>query len=126
MLKVFVAGNPLLKIDSLPLRILPRLSIRLPMVFFEEFDPTENFPEAEKMVILDTVVGLKKVEIIEGTDSFSLPKACSLHDFDLGTNLRLMQKAGIIKEFRIIGVPPDLGEREAIEQIVGKIRASLL
>ena len=125
MLTIFVAGNPLLEIDSLPLRILPKLSKSLPMFSFEEFDPTENFPEEREMVILDTVVGLKKAEIIRGTDSFLLPKSCSLHDFDLGTNLRLLQKAGKIKKFTIIGIPPGLSEKDAFSQVAKIIRANL-
>jgi len=126
MLKVFVAGNPLLGTDSLPLRIIPELSRLLPNVEFEEFEPTENFPNKEEMVILDTVVGLKKVEIIEDIDSFSFQKPSSLHDFDLGLNLKLLKKLGKIKKVTIIGVPPELSEKNAIEQVVGKIRASLL
>ena len=125
MFKIFVVGNRLLKQDSLPLRIMEKLSKMLPEVEFLEFDPTENFPEEKEMVILDTVVGLKKAELIENIDSFSLSKAYSLHDFDLGTNLKLMKKAGLLKKVRIIGVPPSLSEKAAVKQVFEKIKSSL-
>lgn len=126
MKKIFVAGNPLLEIDSLPLRIMPVLSKKFPQIAFEEFDPTENFPKEKNLVILDTVVGLEKVEIIGDSKKFVLPKAISLHDFDLSINLTLMQKAGMINSFKIIGVPPHLSEKDAEKQVCEKIKSSLL
>ena len=124
--KIFVAGNPLLEIDSLPLRLMQALSKKFPQIAFEEFDPTENFPKEKSLIILDTVVGLKKVEIIEDSKKFVLPKAISLHDFDLSINLKLMQKAGMINGFKIIGVPPHLPEKDAEKQVCEKIKSSLL
>lgn len=106
--------------------MLPVLSKRFPKVQFEEFDPQENFPKEKEPVFLDTVVGVKKVEIIYGTQKFVLPKQVSMHDFDLATNLVLMQKAGLLKKFKIIGVPPHLKENKAIKQVSAAIKSSLL
>lgn len=123
---IFVAGNYLLNMDSLPLRIMGALSKKFPQIRFEEFDPTENFPNQKNLVILDTVFGIKKVELISDSEKFVLPKNVSLHDFDLAVNLKLMQKAGVIEGFKIIGVPPNLSEKKALEQVSEKIMSSLL
>ena len=122
MPKIYVVGNRLLKADSLPLRIMGALAAKFPAIDFVEFDPTENFPEEKSIVIIDTVVGLKKVELLEDIGSFSLPKPYSLHDFDLGLTLKLMQKAGLLEKFKIIGVPPELTEKEAAMQVAQVIR----
>ena len=124
--KIFVAGNPLLKIDSMPLLIRPALAKRFPKICFEEFDPTENFPQTNNFTVIDTVVGIKKAEILLDTNRFVLSKAYSLHDFDLALNLKLMQKAGMIKKFKIIGVPPHLSEKEALKQVSKIIKSSSL
>jgi Ni,Fe-hydrogenase maturation factor len=106
-MNIYVCGNPLVKEDSLPLRILPVLQKKFPEINFVEFEPTEDLPKEDNLVIIDTVINAKDVMLIDDIDKFVQTKALSLHDFDLGLNLKLAKKLGKIKSVKIIGVPPN-------------------
>ncbi len=54
---------------------------------------------------------------INNIDKFAETKAISLHDFDLGLNLKLAKKMGKIKKILIIGVPPNINEEKAVKEI---------
>lgn len=124
MINIYVCGNPLVKDDSLPLRILSTMRKKNPNVAFIEFDPTEDLPCEKEFVCIDTVINAKDVLLLTDIDTFVATKALSLHDFDLGLNLKLAKKMGWLKEVKIIGVPPRMPAEEAVEKI-GKIIASL-
>lgn len=112
-MKIYVFGNPLLKEDSLPLKILPALKKLFPCIKFVVVDPNENFPpKGEKnLVILDTVIGIKEPMILD-LDDFDPPAGgkktpASPHDYDLLFHLLLLKKLGKIKKIKIIGVPKE-------------------
>jgi hypothetical protein len=117
--KVYVLGNPLEQKDSLPLKILPRLKKQFPKIDFQHLDPTENFPEEENLILIDTIVGIDKVCVLGlgDLDKVELSPQCSLHDFDLGFQLKLMKKLGKLKDVKIIGIPANYDEKKAIEEI---------
>jgi len=123
-MNIYVCGNPLVKEDSLPLRILPVLQKKFPEINFVEFEPTEDLPKEDNLVIIDTVINAKDVMLIDDIDKFVQTKALSLHDFDLGLNLKLAKKLGKIKSVKIIGVPPWLGEVEALRKISESLRVA--
>jgi Ni,Fe-hydrogenase maturation factor len=117
-MKFYVMGNFLVEIDSLPVKILPLLKKEMPMHEFIEFDPSEDFqPENKSLNIIDTVLDINKVRLTNDIDKIIVQKAYSLHDFDLGYNLKLLKKFGMIEKVNIIGVPPTLKEDEAVEEI---------
>jgi len=104
--KILVCGNALVKEDSLPLRLLPLLKKEFPDIGFKEFDAVEELEdEGEDLLILDTVVGIKRVKVFEDIDSFSDSPRFSLHDFDLLSYLKLLKKVGKVRKVRIIGIP---------------------
>lgn len=118
MKKILVFGNPLLKEDSLPLRILKNLRKEFPDIEFEEFDTADDLQnEGRNLVILDTVKGIKKVMIIKDIKSIITDKIYSLHDFDLGYALKLLKKMKMIDSVKIIGVPDKIKEKDAIKQL---------
>jgi Ni,Fe-hydrogenase maturation factor len=117
MNKIYVLGNSLVKEDSLPVRLLPLLKKEFPNIEFIEFEPTEDFPKEKKLVILDTVINAKEVCLISDIDKIISERVVSLHDFDLGYNLKLMKKFSMIDTIKIIGLPPNIKEKEAIEGI---------
>jgi len=123
-MNIYVCGNPLVKEDSLPLRILPVLQKKFPEINFVEFEPTEDLPKEDNLIIIDTVINAKDVMLIDNIDKFVETKALSLHDFDLGLNLKLAKKLGKIKSVKIIGVPANISEDEAIQKIC-QLTASL-
>ncbi len=115
--KVFAFGNLLLEEDSLPLRLLPGLRKRFPGTEFRELDPNEGLEElCPEAIIIDTVLGTGKTVSITDIDSITEGRKVSMHDLDLGFSLKLLKKTGRLRKVTIIGLPPGLGEEEALEQ----------
>jgi Ni,Fe-hydrogenase maturation factor len=122
-MRFYVLGNLLVKVDSLPVKIIPLLKKEMPEHEFIEFDPSEDFlPENKSLNLIDTVLDITEVKLINDIDKIIVQKAYSLHDFDLGYNLKLMKKFGMIEKVNIIGVPSTLKENEAVEQIKKMIK----
>lgn len=117
LFKIYVLGNPLVEEDSLPIQLLPNLREGFREVEFVEIDPTENFPEEDNLIIIDTVINTDRVRILKDVSKIESQPNYSLHDFDLGFNLKLMKKLGKVKEVNIIGVPPNYNEKEALREI---------
>jgi hypothetical protein len=116
-MKIYVFGNILVDIDSLPIKLIPLLRKEFPEIEFCELDPSEDFPKEKILNIIDTVLGITKVEVFKDIEKFKLGNLCSLHDFDLGFNLRLMKKFKMIEKVNIIGVPPNIKPHDVINQI---------
>ena len=114
---IYIFGNIDLPNDSLPIVILPKLEEKFPDVRFEIKDPNEEWLETESVVVIDTVVGIKDVTVFDDLEKFAKVPRVGMHDFDALTNLRYMKKLGKIKYVKIIGVPPDIGERTALSKI---------
>jgi Ni,Fe-hydrogenase maturation factor len=123
--KIYVLGNVLLKEDSLPIKLIPRLEKRFPEIKFVEFDPLEEIDDKE-INILDTVIGIKDVELITEIEKIENRKIYSAHDLDLGFFIKLWKRLGIIKNFRIIGIPTKMNEEEALKQIEKIIEKKIL
>lgn len=122
---VLVFGNQLVQKDSLALLLLPKLRKALPKVEFVELDGTEELDDyGQDLTILDAAVGIDKVTIITDLDCLELPRVCSMHDFDLAWNLKLLQKVGRIKTARIIAIPTKMREKEALGQVVKLLATS--
>lgn len=122
---VFVFGNLDYAPDALPLKILPTLKNLLPQVNFEVLDPNEEWEVPDELTIIDTVVGIKAVTIFNDLRRFERTPRLSLHDFDTLTNLRYLEKLGRLKKIKIIGLPPTISEKEAVESVIPILRSSL-
>ena len=116
-MKIFIFGNEDLPEDSLPLRILPKLSEKFSEIEFVVVDPNEEWDVPESIVVIDTTVGVSDITIFDCLEKFSAPPRVGMHDFDALTNLRYLQKLGKIKTVKIIGVPSEMMESEATEKI---------
>jgi Ni,Fe-hydrogenase maturation factor len=114
---VFVFGNPDLPADSLPLRILPALKKRCPGVIFKVQDPNEEWEVPEELIVIDTVLGVDEVKVFDDLEDFANTPRVSLHDFDAVTNLRYLRKLGKVRKIKIIGLPPTISEKEALDSI---------
>jgi Ni,Fe-hydrogenase maturation factor len=119
-MKIYVSGNKLLKKDSLPLKILPKLKKYFPEIEFAELDPSENLP-SENLIIVDTVVGIDRVKTFFDVDSFKSGSNYSVHDYDFFFELKLNKKLGKLKNIKILGVPLNLTEKKAFDQIKKEI-----
>jgi Ni,Fe-hydrogenase maturation factor len=126
MKTIYVFGNPLVKEDSLPLKLINKLKKEFPSLQFKEFDTVEDLDLEKELSIIDTVKGINKVELIDDIEKITTSKIYSLHDFDLGYNLKLFKKMKMIDKVRIFGIPPNIKEKEAFEQLKKLIITNLL
>ncbi|MBU0907622.1 MAG: hypothetical protein KKD18_05620 [Nanoarchaeota archaeon] len=121
---IYLLGNPSFEQDSLPVKLLSKLQAALPQFQFQHLDPTENLPEEEHLILIDTILGIKEVKTLteEELDKIQSSPTVSMHDFDLGFQLKLAKKLGQIKKVTIIGVPPEGNQEEIIKQISKQLK----
>lgn len=125
-MKLLVFGNILVEKDNLALKLIPKLSEAFPDIEFKEFDPVESLEneiEDKSLFILDVAEGIGDVMIVDNMDKLELIGKYSMHDFDLAYNLKLLKKIGKLKNIRIIAVPWDMNEDEAIVGAVNSINS---
>jgi Ni,Fe-hydrogenase maturation factor len=125
MEKIYVFGNILVEKDALPVKLIPELKKELSGFDFIEIDPTEEIiPENKTLNIIDTALDIKEVKLLNDIDKIEVQKVCSLHDFDLGYNLKLMKKFGMLEKVNILCIPEKIESKRAVKQIK-KIISSL-
>lgn len=121
--KIYIFGNPLLPFDNMPNKLAPELERAFPKIDFIIADPNENLkPENGKLVIIDTVIGPKKVVVMDEVKKIELSPAYSMHDLDLGFNLKLLKKIGKLKKITIFGIPNNLSKKKALVQLTALLR----
>ena len=122
-MKILVFGNPLVEIDSLALRIMPKISKLFPRIKFIEADSTETLQNhGRDLRILDVAKNIEEIKIVKfekDTDMEKLEtgKIFSMHDFDLGYNLKILKSLGKIDSAEIICLPMKMSEEDAVNQI---------
>jgi len=123
-MKVSVFGNSDLDKDSLMVRLMPELRERFPGVEFKVEDPVEGLKPPKKgiWVILDVVEGIEGVKVIEKIDRLVEIRRVSLHDYDVGMELKLLKKLGKIGEVKIVVVGMEMEEKKALGGIVKKLK----
>ena len=82
----------------------------------------EEWGVPDEFIIIDTVVGIKEIRIFETLDKFLSAPRVSMHDFDFLTNLQYLWKLGKIKKIKIIGLPPNMEESEAVKKVSAILR----
>ena len=122
MYSIFVFGNPDLGMDSVPLRILPRLRERFSDIDFLFLDPNEEWEIPDPLIVIDTVVGISGVQVFHGLGEFGAAPTVSVHDFDALFNLRYLAKLGKLGEVTIIGIPPHMSENDAFNGVSSEIK----
>lgn len=121
---IYIVGNPLVEEDSLPIKLAPELQKAFPDIEFREFDPTENLPEdSEEMVLIDTVEGLKEPQVFSDIEKLLTQKNYSMHDFDLGWQLKLYKKLGMIKSIKIIGIPQNKDQDKILNELKKQVKS---
>lgn len=111
-MKVYVFGNEDLAEDNLAFKVAEKIPKRVrndKIIEFITVKPNEDLPFAGKnqVVIMDTIQGIDKVQIIEGDklDQLVLSTRTSAHDFDLAFQLKYLKKLNKLGEIKIIGLP---------------------
>lgn len=121
MKTIYIFGNPSLDFDNLPIKLKPELEKAFPDFEFILKDPNENLhPDNGKLIIIDTVVGPKEIVVIDNLDDIDKIESSpnySMHDFDLGFNLKLLKKIGHLQKVTIFGVPSGMDGDEALKRL---------
>lgn len=108
-MKVYVFGNEDVPEDRSAIEAAEKLADTLEDVSFVPVKPNEDVPfvDERRVVILDTVQGIREVVLIEGkdVDRLVLAPRGSVHDFDLAFQLRYLKKLGRLGEVVIVGIP---------------------
>lgn len=118
---IYVFGNTNLEIDSLPIRLAPKLRKTFPNITFTILDPNEEWVVPKRMIIIDTVVGITEPTVFEDLDIFMKTPRVTCHDFDAYTNLQFLKKLGKIESVFIIGLPPGISEDSAMQALTKTI-----
>lgn len=106
---VHVFGNEDLDCDNLAIKLARELGGKFKNISFVFIKPNEDVPFAndEDIYILDVVQGINKVQILteDSLDKLVSSPRNSVHDFDLGLQLKYLKKLGKLGRVTIIGVP---------------------
>ncbi len=118
--KILYFGNKYLEEDNLAVKVCEKLKN------LDEFKETDFFHvensfqlvdlEFDNLIIIDVVQGIKEVQEIKFED-LKQNNLLSLHDFDLGFFLKLRGKSDV----KIIGIPQEMKEEEALESVKKKL-----
>ncbi len=115
---IFVLGNPLVEEDNIAIKTAKKLREMFPKLSFEMVESVDSITELpKKLVLLDAVSGVKNAELIADLDRLQGSDVFSLHDLDSGFQLKLFKKMGKIKQAKIIAVPQQMGEENAVEAV---------
>ena len=112
-MKVYVFGNKDLGLDNKAFVAQKKLSAIFPQIQFVQVAPNADLPfePDEHFYILDAVEGIEEPTLIEDSDLDKLVNTASVsvHDFDLGFQLKYLKKLGKLGNVTIIGLP--MGKR---------------
>ena len=110
-MNVYVFGNEYIAEDKRAIEVARELEGAIEGISFVFVNPNEDVPFVDQRlaVILDTVEGIQDVALVEGDriDGLVLSPRGSVHDFDLGLQLRYLRKLGKLGKVTIIGIPQE-------------------
>jgi Ni,Fe-hydrogenase maturation factor len=108
-MKVYVFGNPDSLQDNQAIQAVKKLKKRVNDVEFVMIKPNEDlsFADESNVVIMDAVQGIQTIQIFNENDieKLTYTPRNSVHDFDLGFQLKYLKKLGKLKHISIIGLP---------------------
>jgi Ni,Fe-hydrogenase maturation factor len=108
-MKVYVFGNSDVKEDNAAFEISERFGKRFPEIDFITVKPNEDIPfiGEDPVILMDVVEGISKPELIteDKIDDLIFRTGTTVHDYDLGFQLKYLKKLGKIGRVYIIGIP---------------------
>lgn len=126
MITVYVFGNEDNEVDKSAFEAARHFDGKIDGITFIYVKPNEDVPFAgeKKVIILDVIQGIDEVRLIEDKDldRLVLPPRGTVHDFDLGFQLKYLKKLGKLGEVKIIGLPQHKRiDYSAIQAILKKL-----
>lgn len=122
---IYIFGNKNYINDTIALNLTPVISAEFPEIKLVHADPTEEFRPDNGSIIVDNVIGIKKVTVFKSLDEFKLFPQISVHDYDLLLHLQLLKKLGKIDKITIIGIPVGLKSDDISNEVISLIRKFL-
>ena len=117
---VLCFGNEYFSLDRLPIVLYEELKKEIPKIKFVSCEtPNEilDYSNYDRIFILDVVKGIKDVKVIKDFDKIKSRKFFTLHDFDLGIFLKILDNTKKIKNLQIIGIPINYDKDKAKTKI---------
>lgn len=111
-------GNPLIPEDAaaLQLRSVPGCRIK------RCNSPEQILQQRGEFTIVDVVQGLRAPRLLTARDVSHNGRATTLHDFDLGFFLKLLQKLEPRRNIKIIGLPQGITREKAEKEIAAILK----
>ena len=104
-----VFGNKDVTMDAVAFEVANKLRNDFPAVDFIEINPNEDVPfdNGEDIYLMDVVRGIPDVKILDDSwvDKLIHTESSSVHDYDLGFQLKYLKKLGKLGKVTIIGLP---------------------
>jgi Ni,Fe-hydrogenase maturation factor len=127
-MKVYVFGNPDVKEDNTTYKVTDKIGETFPEIKFIDVKPNEDLPfiEEDPVILLDVVEGIEKPELIteDHIENLILSSNTTVHDYDLGFQLKYLKKLNKIGKVYIIGIPKDSEpDYDSIQSIFKKLVA---
>lgn len=116
MKTVYVFGNEFLEGDTFAHEVASHL-LQVKVEKCRSPDDLLSVDEQE-ILLLDVVKGVEKPVLLQNVDQLKSRKLMSLHDFDLGFFLKLLDELGLGKKIKILGVPSTGDARECAAQVM--------
>lgn len=108
-MQVYIFGNQHLEEDNLAFEVSQKLANQIKGLEFITVQPNEDLPFADfkEVTIMDTILGINQITLIheDDLDKILLSPRNSVHDFDLGFQLKYLKKLGKLQKVTIIGLP---------------------
>ncbi|HLD27063.1 MAG TPA: hypothetical protein VJB63_03850 [Patescibacteria group bacterium] len=123
---IYIIGNPIVSLDAHAISLMPFVQRTFLNYQFVHLDPTEeiDYRDKKEFIGIDTVMGIEKVMVFHTLDDFILSPRFSPHDYDLLTQLKLLQKLGKITTCIIIGIPTK-GSKKIIQHDLKNVFSSM-
>jgi len=104
-MQVYVFGNPDTPLDDLALKVAKKIK----GVDFVFVSPNQDLPFTglEHVVIMDSVQGIDEVTLFteKDLDKIKSPTSTTVHDYDLGFQLKYLYKLAKLDKLDLIGLP---------------------
>lgn len=117
MRNLYVFGNELLSIDSFARKVARFLSDDFNIIPCRDPECILDADKSKEILILDVVKGLREPIVITDVKQLKTGKIVSLHDFDLGFLLDLLEGIDEKRKIRIIGVPQQGDPEETANKV---------
>ena len=128
IMKIYIFGNQDIQEDNMAIEVANKLESKVDNIEFITVKPNEDLPfvNEKNIIIMDTIQGIDKIEIIneKNLDKLELSPRNTVHDFDLGFQLKYLKKIGKLGKVTVIGLPQN-GEIDylRIQSILRKLVA---